>query len=95
MNHYKYKDIIDSYWKLEYERYGTPQELFIKSVAFVEAKLSDNVALMSSDPTYLANLVNQSDEQRARDLDGNWRFKYAPLISPSANSYAHWLLVSP
>ena len=71
------KDIIDSYWKPEYERYGSPQELFIKSVAFVEAKLSDNVALMSSDPTYLANLVNQSDEQRARDLDGNWKFKSA------------------
>lgn len=71
------KEIIDSYWKPEYERYGTPQELFIKSVAFVEAKLSDNVALMSSDPTYLANLVNQSDEQRARDLDGNWKFKSA------------------
>lgn len=69
------KQIIDTYWKPEYERYGTPQELFIKSVAFVEAKLADNVALMASDPTYLANLVNQSDEQRARDLDGNWKFK--------------------
>lgn len=69
------KDIIHTYWKPEYERYGTPQELFIKSVAFVEARLADNVALMSSDPTYLANLVNQSDEQRARDLDGNWRYK--------------------
>lgn len=68
-------DIIDSYWRPEYERYGTPQELFIKSVAFVEARLADNVALMSSDPTYLANLVNQSEEQRARDLDGNWKFK--------------------
>ncbi len=71
------KDIIDSYWKPEYNRYGTPQELFIKSVAFVEARLADNVALMSSDPTYLANLVNQDDEQRARDLDGNWKFKSA------------------
>ena len=33
--------------------------------------------LMSSDPTYLANLVNQSEEQRARDLDGNWKYKSA------------------
>ena len=49
----------------------------IKSVTFIEAKLSDNVKLMSSDPTYLANLVNQSDEQRARDLDGNWKYKAA------------------
>lgn len=54
------KDIIHAYWKPEYEQYGTPQELFIKSVTFIEAKLSDNVKLMSSDPTYLANLVNQS-----------------------------------
>ena len=37
------KDIIHAYWKLEYEQYGTPQELFIKSVTFIEAKLSDNV----------------------------------------------------
>lgn len=71
------KDIIHAYWKPEYEQYGTPQELFIKSVTFIEAKLSDNVKLMSSDPTYLANLVNQSDEQRARDLDGNWKYKAA------------------
>lgn len=71
------KDIIDAYWKPEYEQYGSPQELFIKSVCFVEAKLSDNKKLLESDPTYLANLVNQSEEQRARDLDGNWKFKSA------------------
>lgn len=69
------REIIDSYWRPEYKRYGTPQDLFIKSVAFIEARLADNVALMSSDPTYLANLANQSEEQRARDLEGNWRFK--------------------
>jgi activator of HSP90 ATPase len=69
------KETIDRYWKEEYSEYGTPQELFIKSVAFVEAKLSDNKKLMQSDPTYLANLANQSEEQRARDLDGNWKYK--------------------
>lgn len=69
------KDIIDKYWRPEYEKFGTPQELFIKSVAFVEAKLSDNIQLMRSDPTYLANLANQSEEQRARDLDGNWKYR--------------------
>ena len=66
---------IDKYWKPEYEEYGTPQELFIKSVAFVEAKLSDNKKLMQSDGSYLANLANQSEEQRARDLDGNWKYR--------------------
>lgn len=71
------KSTIDRYWRPEYEQYGSPQDLFIKSATFVEAKLSDNVKLMSSDPTYLANLVNQSDEQRARDLEGNWKYKSA------------------
>lgn len=71
------RSLVDKHWKPEFERYGTPQELFIKSVTFVEAKLADNVALMSSDPTYLGNLVNQTEEQRARDLDGNWKYKQA------------------
>lgn len=69
------KQEIDSIWKPEFNQYGTPQQLFIKSVAFVEAKLSDNVQLMASDPTYLANLANQSEEQRSRDLEGNWKYK--------------------
>jgi len=69
------KETIDRHWKPEYEEYGTPQELFIKSVAFVEAKLSDNKKLMQSDGSYLANLANQSEEQRARDLDGNWKYR--------------------
>jgi hypothetical protein len=67
--------IIDRYWLPEYSVYGEPQDLFIKSVAFVEAKLHDNVKLLASDPTYLANLANQSEEQRARDLEGNWKYK--------------------
>lgn len=69
------KGIIDKYWKPEYGEYGSPQELFIKSVAFVEARLADNKKLMQSDPSYLANLANQGEEQRARDLDGNWKYK--------------------
>ena len=69
------KDIIGKYWRSEYSRYGKPEELFIKSVTFIEGKLSDNVQLMRSDPTYLANLANQSEESRARDLDGNWKFR--------------------
>lgn len=73
----KCKDTIMKYWKPEYEQYGKPEELFTKSVCFVESKLADNKALTMSDPTYLANLANQSEEQRARDLDGNWKYKSA------------------
>jgi hypothetical protein len=69
------KQTIDRYWKKEYEEYGTPEELFVKSVSFVGAKLSDNRKLMQSDPTYLASLANQTEEQRARDLDGNWKYR--------------------
>lgn len=73
----KCRDTILQHWKPQYEKYGTPEDLFVKSVCFTEARLEDNIMLMSSDPSYLANLVNQSEEQRARDLDGNWKFKSA------------------
>ncbi len=73
----KCKTVLMQYWKPEFERYGTPEDLFIKSVTFIPAKLADNVALMSSDPSYLANLVGQDEETRARFLDGNWKYKSA------------------
>lgn len=50
---------------------------YILSVAFVRAELDDNIALMESDPKYKARLAGQSEEQRQRDLAGNWRFKSA------------------
>ncbi len=46
---------------------------------------------MSSDPTYLANLVNQSDEQRARDLDGNWKYKAAGDDIIKADSHGSFI----
>lgn len=69
------KSIIDKYWLDSYWQYGSPADLFVKSVAFIEAKLEDNKQLLRSDPTYLANLAGQSEEQRSRDLEGNWKFK--------------------
>lgn len=68
---------IMKHWRAEYEQYGTPADLFIFSVAFVEGKLEDNRKLMQSDPTYLARLANQDEEQQSRDLDGNWKFRSA------------------
>ena len=58
-----------------YDMVGDPKELFIMSVCFIEGKLADNKQLLRSDPSYLANLANQSEEQRMRDLEGNWKFK--------------------
>lgn len=73
----KCKDTLMAYWKPEFERYGSPKDLLIKSVTFIPAKLADNVALMSSDPAYIANLIGQDEETRARFLDGNWKYKAA------------------
>ena len=50
---------------------------YILSVAFIRAELDDNLALMESDPKYKARLAGQSEEQRQRDLAGNWKFKSA------------------
>ena len=50
---------------------------YILSVTFIRAELDDNLALMQSDPKYKARLAGQSEEQRQRDLKGNWRFKSA------------------
>lgn len=50
---------------------------YILSVTFIRAELDDNKKMLESDPTYKARLAGQSDEQVARDLEGNWRFKSA------------------
>lgn len=67
------RDIIDRYYTDDYRKFGRPEDIFIKSVTFVHAKLADNIKLIGSDPAYLANLMNQSEEQRNRDLRGNWK----------------------
>ena len=71
------KEDIMKHWRSEFAQYGSPQDLFIFSAAFVEGKLEDNKKLMKSDPTYLARLANQDEEQQSRDLDGNWKFRSA------------------
>ncbi|PXV66861.1 terminase family protein [Dysgonomonas alginatilytica] len=71
------KERIDKLWRKEYEQFGNKEDMFIKSVTFIEGKLEENIKLMKSDPNYLGNLANQSDEQVSRDLGGNWKFKTA------------------
>lgn len=71
------KDIIDQDYTEQFRKYGEPWDIFIKSAAFVEAKLADNFQLMRDDPSYLGNLSAQSEEKRERDLRGNWKFKSA------------------
>lgn len=70
------KGIIDSLWKDSYEELGyTKLEMFIKSATFVRADVSENIKLISTDASYLANLAQQDEEQRMRDLEANWNWK--------------------
>lgn len=69
------KDEIDKLWDPEFEKDGYDKErVFVKSVTFIRAELKFNKKLLRSDPNYLGNLANQSEEQQARDLGGNWNF---------------------
>ncbi len=75
-------EIIDSIWndKLDevYSKMGmTKLDVTIKSVTFIRADLSENIKLLSSDPSYLGNLAQQDEEQRMRDLQANWNWKAA------------------
>lgn len=52
-----------------------------KSVTFISAKLTDNKALLRSNPDYMANLMALSRVDRERLLGGNWK------IRPAAGLY--------
>lgn len=69
------RHLIDSRYTPEMHEFGDPKNIFIKSVTFISSKVTDNKQLLRSDPSYIGNLFGQSEEQRARDLDGNWKFR--------------------
>lgn len=72
----KCKDKIDDlYRKGGYENEGDAENIFVLSVCFTEAKLKENRKLIESDPSYIARLANQDEEQIARDLEGNWDYE--------------------
>lgn len=72
------KGIINSLWKDSYVELGyTKLEMFIKSVTFIRADVSENIKLISTDASYIANLAQQDEEQRMRDLEANWNWKAA------------------
>ena len=74
--YYQCRDIIDPLWKEAYKELGFDiLTMFIKSVTFIRGRLEQNLILLSSDSNYVANLAQQGEEQRSRDLDGNWIFK--------------------
>lgn len=66
-------EIIREHPEVKYE--------WIKSFTFIASKLSDNKILMEKDPGYLGNLMAQSEVERERLLNGNWK------IRPAAGKY--------
>ena len=72
------RKIIDDLWSPEYDELGYDKlDMFIKSVTFIRADLSENVILTSTDKSYFGNLAQQDEEQRMRDLKANWNWKNA------------------
>ena len=54
------REVIDSLWKEEYASLGFDKiTMFVKSVTFIRGKLEENIALITSDPNYVANLAQQ------------------------------------
>ena len=71
----KCKVEIMRYWQPGFAKYGSPEDLFITSVTFIEAKLADNIELMQSSPDYIKQLSGRGEEMAERDLGGNWNYK--------------------
>lgn len=76
------KHIIDPLWNDKLEEIYAPMgmtrlDVYIKSVTFIRADVSENIKLLTSDPSYLGNLAQQDEEQRMRDLQANWNWKAA------------------
>lgn len=61
------------------EEYKVPVETFVKSITFISGKLSDNQALLSKDPAYLANLLAQDEQTVLQLLKGNWKVVVSDL----------------
>lgn len=69
------KEEIDNAWDSDFENFGyTKTSFFVKSVTFIKASIKENKALLKSDPGYIASILNQPPEIRAREWDGNWDY---------------------
>lgn len=54
---------------------GRSLDDFIKSVTFIPSLVTDNQALLATDPGYLAALAAQDPAEKARLLNGDWLIK--------------------
>lgn len=71
-----FEEVVEKAWYfLEplLEEYKVPAEVFVKSITFISGRLADNHALLSKDPSYLANLLAQDEQTVQQLLKGNWK----------------------
>lgn len=69
----KAKTQIDKAWNPAFEKeFGMTKYSLIKDMTFIEGDLLENRKLMEADPTYIANIAQGTDEDRARNIEGNW-----------------------
>lgn len=62
------------------KQHGVAPEELIKSVTFIPGNIQDNRELLAKDPGYLANLLAQDPDERARLLDGNWKISLDKMM---------------
>ena len=77
-----YDEVIDKAWfflEKIVTKSGQPATDFVKSVTFISGTIYDNQALLTKDPSYLANLVSQDEQTRLQLLDGNWKVVLSDL----------------
>ena len=65
----------------------TTYDDYIKSVTFIGGSIYDNKELLKVNPEYLGNLASQSEDERKRLLDGNWKVVINPLDIYEYNSF--------
>src|SRR6056297_562027 len=53
----------------------TTHDHYVKSLTFVPGLIHDNKKLLEVNPQYLANLMAQNEETKARLLHGNWKLR--------------------
>lgn len=58
---------------------GTNLDDLIKSITFIPGSIYGNKKLMEKNPEYLANLMAQDEDEKARLLEGNWRVRIDEL----------------
>jgi hypothetical protein len=69
------KAYIDDLWTDKFLKSGLTKFDLIKSFQFIRGDVSENEALLTSQPSYIANIAAGGAAEVARNLKGNWNVK--------------------